>query len=133
MMKKALFAASVVGMVCVSGASEAAVSRGSSCAKITVDYSCSGNTITGKATLTNCSKLSDTFAVTAKGWDPNGAIIVNEALSVPLGANKSFSVPVTIDLPLNAATGDYDFEIVADAKTGTALVTYPFTVTIPCN
>lgn len=132
-MKQALFAVSLVGMIGMSFSAQAAISRGSSCAKISVSYTCSGNSISGSATLTNCAKASDTFAVTAQGWDPNGALIVNEALSIPLGGGKSFTAPVKVDLPANAVMGDYDFNITADAKTGSALVSYPFTVTLPCN
>lgn len=115
-----------------TSSAEAAPARGSNCVDMKVQISCAGNVISGVGTVTNCSSRADTFLVSAKTIDPSGDVAVNESLTVPLGGNKSFSLPLNEEIWSGIEAGTYTTTIIADAEKGTAYKSYTFTLTLPC-
>lgn len=115
-----------------TSSAEAAPARGSNCVDVKVQISCAGNVISGVGTVTNCSSRADTFLVSAKSIDPSGDVAVNESLTIPLGGNKSFSLPLNEEIWSGTEAGTYTTTIIADAEKGTAYKAYTFTLTLPC-
>ena len=111
---------------------QAAPVRGSNCVDVKVSLTCKANVISGSGTITNCSSRADTFLVTAKSIDPNGAVALNESLTVPLGGQKSFTLPVNETIWSGTTAGTYTTTITATAEKGTATKSYTFTLNLPC-
>lgn len=135
-MKTTMVLATMGALAIASGvftsSAEAAPARGSNCVDVKVQISCAGNVISGVGTVTNCSSRADTFLVSAKSIDPSGDVAVNESLTIPLGGNKSFSLPLNEEIWSGTEAGTYTTTIIADAEKGTAYKAYTFTLTLPC-
>lgn len=111
---------------------QAAPTRGSNCVDVKVSLTCKANVISGSGTITNCSSRADSFLVTAKSIDPSGDVALNESLTIPLGGQKSYTLPINESIWSGTEAGTYTTTITADAEKGTATKSYTFTLNLPC-
>ncbi len=127
---RSLLAAGLLAMV---PSLEAAPSRpGSACADAVAAATCSANTVTGAATITNCGTGIDTFIVIGTVFYPSGSVAHEETLSVPLQPGKSFTYDLVKKLPSSTTAGTYKFTMSADAQKGTGYDTTSLTLKVPC-